>query len=62
MKIHNFSAGPAILPQYVLEASAAAVQDFANSGLSILEMSHRSKEIVAVMEEAEKLVKELLHL
>jgi phosphoserine aminotransferase len=62
MKIHNFSAGPAILPPYVLEESAAAVQNFANSGLSILEMSHRSKEIVAVMEEAEALVKELLHL
>ena len=62
MKIHNFSAGPAILPQFVLEESAAAVQNFANTGLSILEMSHRSKEIAGVMAEAEELVKELLQI
>lgn len=62
MKIHNFSAGPAILPKSVLEEAAQAVSDFNHTGLSILEVSHRSKEIVAIMKEAEVLVKELLHL
>ncbi|BDS14131.1 3-phosphoserine/phosphohydroxythreonine transaminase [Aureispira anguillae] len=62
MKIHNFSAGPAILPQVVLEEAAKAVENYENVGLSILEMSHRSKEIVAVMDEAQSLVKQLLNL
>jgi phosphoserine aminotransferase len=60
MKKHNFSAGPAILPASVLKESAAAVTDFADMGLSILEISHRSKQFVAVLEEAEALVRELL--
>ena len=60
MKVHNFSAGPAILPQVVFQEASKAVLDFNNSGLSILEMSHRSKDIVAVADEAVSLVKELL--
>ena len=52
MKKHNYSAGPCILPQEVFEKSAQAILDFNNSGLSILEISHRSKDFVAVMEEA----------
>ncbi len=60
MKIHNFSAGPSILPQPVLKQAAAAVQEFADMGLSILEISHRSKQFSAVMEEAEALMRELL--
>ena len=60
MKKHNFFAGPAILPAPVLEQAAAAVTDFAGMGLSILEISHRSKEFVAVLDEAESLVRELL--
>ena len=52
MKKHNFSAGPSILPQEVFEKSAQAILDFNSSGLSILEISHRSKDFVAVMEEA----------
>jgi phosphoserine aminotransferase len=60
MKIHNFSSGPAILPPSVLEQAAAAVREYQHTGLSILEMSHRSKEIVAVIEEAQSLVKTLL--
>lgn len=60
MKIHNFSAGPAILPQTVFEEAAQAVLNFQNLGLSILEVSHRSKEIVAVVDEAQDLVKNLL--
>jgi phosphoserine aminotransferase len=43
MKKHNYSAGPCILPQEVFEKSAQAVLNFNNSGLSLLEMSHRSK-------------------
>ena len=60
MKKHNFFAGPAILPAPVLKQAAAAVTDFEGMGLSILEISHRSKQFVAVMEEAEALVRELL--
>jgi len=60
MKKHNFSAGPAILPASVMEEAAQAVRDFNGSGLSILEISHRSKGFVAVLEEAEALVRELL--
>ena len=60
MKIHNFSAGPCILPQEVFEEASKAVLNFNNSGLSLLEMSHRSKDFVDVMEEARSLVKEIL--
>jgi phosphoserine aminotransferase len=56
---HNFSAGPAILPREVFEEASKAVLDFTN-GLSLLEISHRSKAFVAVLEEAEALAKELL--
>jgi len=60
MKKHNFYAGPSILPQYTLDKTAEAIHDFAGTGLSIMEISHRSKEFVAVMEEAQQLFKELL--
>lgn len=60
MKKHNFSAGPSILSEYTIKNSAAAVENFAGTGLSLLEVSHRSKEFVAVMDEARALVKELL--
>lgn len=62
MKMHNFSAGPAILPASVMEEAADAVRNFNGSGLSILEISHRSKPFIAVSEEAESLVRELLGL
>jgi len=61
-KVHNFSAGPAILPASAIQAGVEALQNFAGTGLSILEVSHRSPEYVAVMEEARSLVKELLYL
>ncbi|MCZ2338906.1 MAG: aminotransferase class V-fold PLP-dependent enzyme [Chitinophagales bacterium] len=57
---YNFYAGPAILPQEVMKAAAAAIVDFNEMGLSLLEISHRSKPFVAVMDEARSLVKELL--
>ena len=62
MKIHNYSAGPCILPQEVFDKSAQAILNFNNSGLSILEISHRSKDFVAVMDEARDLALELLDL
>lgn len=62
MKKHNFSAGPSILPQEVFEKAAQAVIEFNNSGLSLLEISHRSKDFVTVMEEARALVLELMGL
>lgn len=62
MKKHNYSAGPCILPQEVFEKSAQAILNFNGMDLSILEISHRSKEFVAVMEEARALVLELLGL
>ena len=61
MKKHNFSAGPCILPQEVLKKAADAVLDFDN-GLSLIEISHRSKPFVDVMENARALVLELLGL
>ncbi len=62
MKKHNFYAGPSILPQYTIEKTAEAVRDFAGTGLSIMEVSHRSKEFVAVMDEAVRLFKVLLNI
>lgn len=62
MKKHNFSAGPSILPQEVFEKASQAVLEFNGSGLSLLEISHRSKDFVAVMEGARELVLELLGL
>lgn len=59
-KKHNFSAGPCILPQEVMEQASKSVLEFDNYGLSLLEMSHRDKKFVAVMEDARQLVKELL--
>ncbi len=58
-KIHNFSAGPGILPLDVLKQSAEACINFDNMNLSLLEISHRSKNYVAVMDEARALIKEL---
>ena len=60
MKKHNFYAGPSILSPYTIQNTADAVINFADTGLSILEVSHRSKEFQAVMDEARALVKELL--
>lgn len=60
--MHNFNAGPSILPKIVFEQAAAAVLNFNGSGLSILELGHRTPEFTAVMEEARFLVKELMQL
>ncbi|WP_456423255.1 3-phosphoserine/phosphohydroxythreonine transaminase [Lutibacter sp.] len=62
MKKHNFSAGPSILPQEVLKKTAEAVINFNHLNLSLIEISHRSKDFIEVMENARSLVKELLNL
>lgn len=60
MKKHNFNAGPSVLPQFTIENTAKAVLDFNGIGLSIMEISHRSKDFQPVVDEAVVLVKELL--
>lgn len=60
MKIHNFGAGPCILPQTVLEQAAQGVLNLDGSGLSVLEISHRGKQFTAIMEETLSLTRELL--
>jgi len=58
---HNFGAGPCVLPQEVFKQASQAVLNFNDTGLSILEISHRSKEFIAVSEEAISMVKELMN-
>lgn len=60
MKKHNFYAGPSILSEYTIQNTADAILNFADTGLSVLEVSHRSKEFQAVIDEATALVKEIL--
>ena len=60
MKKHNFSAGPCILAESVLKQASAAVLNFNNDNLSLIEISHRSQSFIDVMEKAIRLVKELL--
>jgi len=62
MKKHNFYAGPSILPRYTIDKSIEGIKDFAGSGLSILEISHRSKEFIACMNDTVALFKELLEI
>lgn len=62
MKKHNFNAGPSILPRQVIEDTAKAILDFKESGLSLMEISHRSKDFQPVIDEAEALFKEILEI
>ncbi len=62
MKKHNFYAGPSILPESTVENTIAALKDFSGTGLSLMEISHRSKQFVAVVDEAVALFKELLNI
>lgn len=62
MKKHNFFAGPSVLPQFTIENTAKAILEFADMGLSLMEISHRSKQFVAVVDEATALFKELLNI
>ena len=60
MTIYNFSAGPAVLPKPVLEQAQREMLDYQGSGMSVLEMSHRSKEFDHIIKEAERLLRELM--
>lgn len=60
MKKHNFNAGPSILPQFTIENTAKAILDFNGIGMSIMEISHRSKDFQPIVDEAEALFAELL--
>lgn len=60
--VHNFNAGPSILPQQVFQQASQAVLNYNNSGLSILEIGHRTTTFQAIMDEARALVKELMQL
>ncbi|MEY2949551.1 MAG: hypothetical protein RLZZ248_752 [Bacteroidota bacterium] len=62
MRKHNFNAGPAILPASVIKQASEAAADFNGSGMSILEISHRSPDFVPLLDEAAHLVKELIGL
>jgi phosphoserine aminotransferase len=62
MKVHNFNAGPCILPQQVLKQASEAILNFNNSGLSILEIGHRTPLFEDVLHEARALVRELMNL
>lgn len=62
MKKYNFNAGPSILPEFTIQETVKAIQDFNGSGLSIMEISHRSKDFEAVLSEAVSLFKELLNI
>ncbi len=59
-RVHNFSAGPAALPESVLRQAAEEMLDWHGSGMSVMEMSHRGKEFIAIHAEAERLLRELL--
>ena len=60
MQLHNFNSGPSILPQEVLEQSAAAIHNFNGTGLSILEIGHRTSAFVEVVQEAQSIIKKLM--
>ena len=62
MQLHNFNSGPSILPPEVLEQAAAAIHNFNHTGLSILEIGHRTSHFVEVVTEAQQIIKRLMGL
>lgn len=61
-RVYNFSAGPAVLPEEVLKEAADEMLDYKGSGMSVMEMSHRSKEYAAIIEEAEQDIRDLMQI
>ncbi len=61
-RVYNFSAGPAVLPEEVLKEAAAEMLDYNGTGMSVMEMSHRSKAYQAIIDEAEKDLRELMNI
>ena len=61
-KVHNFNAGPCVLPQQAVDAAVEALKDFKGTGIPVISISHRTKEWEAVMDECRALWKELLNI
>mgnify|MGYP000895165996 FL=1 len=61
-RVYNFSAGPAVLPEDVLKEAAAEMLDYRGTGMSVMEMSHRSKAYDTIIKEAESDLRDLLHI
>ena len=61
-RVYNFSAGPAVLPEEVLKEAAAEMRDYRGTGMSVMEMSHRSKSYETIIEDAESDLRDLLHI
>ena len=61
-KIYNFSAGPAVLPKEVLKIAADEMLDYQNTGMSVMEMSHRSKTYDDIIKTSEKDLRELMNI
>ena len=59
-RVYNFSAGPAVLPEEVLREAAAEMLDYRGSGMSVMEMSHRSKTFQTILDEAESDLRDLI--
>ena len=61
-RVYNFSAGPAVLPESVLKSAAEEMLDYNGTGMSVMEMSHRSKAYQEIIETAEADLRELMHI
>ena len=61
-RVYNFSAGPAVLPEEVLKEAQAEMLDYKGTGMSVMEMSHRSKAFDQIIQEAEKDLRDLMHI
>ena len=61
-RVYNFSAGPAVLPEEVLKEAQAEMLDYKGTGMSVMEMSHRSKAFDEIIQEAEKDLRDLMHI
>ena len=61
-RVYNFSAGPSVLPEVVLKEAAAEMLDYRGTGMSVMEMSHRSKSYETIIEDAESDLRDLLHI
>jgi len=61
-RVYNFSAGPAVLPEEVLKEAAAEMLDYRGTGMSVMEMSHRSKAFETIIQEAEADLRELMNI
>ena len=62
MRVYNFSAGPSMLPLEVLDKVSKGMSDYGGCGMSVMEMSHRSKPYEAINAETEELLRELMHI